>query len=138
MLGINDLKSSNGTYVNRQSISGFYRLHDGDVIRIGQTEMHLAKITDSVAIQKDISGTSLLTRGMVLEAVEDHPIPLNEITEELNTVVDSASAIRLVIDMIKRTMGVDVCEIILAADFKKINMEDPDNLNGTHHPEFLH
>jgi len=128
LLGINDLKSSNGTYVNRQRISGFYRLHDGDVIRIGQTEMHLSKISDSVAIQRDISGTSLLTRGMVLEAVEDHPIPLNEITEELNTVVDSASAIRLVVDMIKRTLGVDVCEIILALDFKKINMEDPDNL----------
>jgi class 3 adenylate cyclase len=128
LLGINDLKSSNGTYVNRQRISGFYRLHDGDVVRIGQTEMHLAKISDAVAIQKDISGTSLLTRGMVLEAVEDHPIPLNEITEELNTVIDSASAIRLVVDMIKRTLGVDSCEIILAADFKNINMENPDNL----------
>ena len=128
MLGINDLKSSNGTYVNRQKISGFYRLHDGDVIRIGQTEMHLAKITDTGAIQKDISGTSLLTRGMVLEAVDEYPIPLNEITEELNTVVDIDSATRLVIDMIKRTMGVDVCEIILASDFKKINMENPDNL----------
>ena len=65
---------------------------------------------------------------MVLEAVDEHPIPLNEITEELNTVVDINSANRLVIDMIKRTMGVDVCEIILAADFKKINMENPDNL----------
>ena len=60
MFGINDLKSSNGTYVNRQKISGFYRLHDGDVIRIGQTEMHLAKITDAGAIQKDISGTTLV------------------------------------------------------------------------------
>jgi len=128
MLGVNDLKSSNGTYVNRQRISGFYRLHDGDVIRIGQTEMHLAKITDVVAVQKDITGTSLLTRGMVLEAVDEHPIPLNEITEELNTVIDMASASRVVIDMIKRTIGVDVCEIILAPDFKKINMENPNNL----------
>jgi len=128
MIGINDLKSSNGTYVNRQKISGFYRLHDGDVIRIGQTEMHLAKMTETAAIQKDITGTSMLTRGMVLEAVDEHPIPLNEITEELNTVIDFDSAIRLVKDMIKRTMVVDVCEIILAADFKKINTENPDNL----------
>ena len=128
MIGINDLKSSNGTYVNRQKISGFYRLHDGDVIRIGQTEMHLAKMTDTAAIQKDITGTSMLTRGMVLEAVDEHPIPLNEITEELNTVIDFDSAIRLVKDMIKRTMLVDVCEILLAADFKKISTENPDHL----------
>jgi class 3 adenylate cyclase len=46
----------------------------------------------------------------------------------LNTVIDFDSAIRLVKDMIKRTMVVDVCEIILAADFKKINTENPDNL----------
>jgi class 3 adenylate cyclase/pSer/pThr/pTyr-binding forkhead associated (FHA) protein len=128
LLGINDLKSSNGTFVNRQRISGFYRLHDGDIIRIGQTEMHLARISDVVSIQKDVTGTSLLTRGMVLEAIDEHPIPLNEITEELNTVVDADSAIRLVTEMVKRTMGVDNCEIILAADFKKINMENPDNL----------
>ena len=128
MLSINDLKSSNGTYINRQKISGFYRLHDGDVIRIGQTEMHLSEITDAVPSQKDISGTTLLSRGLVLEAVDEHPIPLNEITEELNTVVDKDSAAKLVVDMIKRTMGVDVCEMILAADFKTINMENPDNL----------
>ena len=128
LLGINDLKSSNGTYVNRQRISGFYRLHDGDVIRIGQTEMHLAKIADVVTVKTEISGTTLLTRGMVLEAVDEHPIPLNEITEELNTVVDTASVAQLVIDMIKRTMGVDICEIIMAPDFKKINMENPDDL----------
>jgi class 3 adenylate cyclase len=128
MIGINDLKSSNGTYVNRQKISGFYRLHDGDVIRIGQTEMHLAKMTETAAIQKDITGTSMLTRGMVLEAVDEHPIPLNEITEELNTIIDFDSAIRLVKDMIKRTMVVDVCEILLATDFKKINTKNPDNI----------
>ncbi len=129
MIGINDLKSSNGTYVNRQKISGFYRLHDGDVIRIGQTEMHLTKLSETKAVQqKDISGTSILTRGMVLEAVDEHPIPLNEITEELNTVIDIESAIRLVKDMIKRTMVVDVCEILMAADFKKIDMEKSDNL----------
>ena len=128
LLGVNDLKSSNGTYVNHQRISGFYRLHDGDVIRIGQTEMHLAKITDAGTLKNEISGTTLLTRGMVLEAVDEHPIPLNEITEELNTVIDIDSATRLVTDMIKRTMGVDGCEIILAADFKKINMENPEDL----------
>ena len=43
---INDLNSSNGTYVNRHKITGFYRLQSGDVIRIGQTVMYLTKITN--------------------------------------------------------------------------------------------
>ncbi len=128
MVTINDLKSSNGTFVNRQRITRLCRLQNGDVIRIGQTEMHLTKITNTAADQKGISGTRLFTRELILEAVDEHPIPLNEITEKLNTVVDIDSAISLVIDLIKLTMGVDVCEIILAQNFNKINMENADNL----------
>jgi class 3 adenylate cyclase len=125
---INDLKSSNGTYVNRQKITGYYRLQNGDVIRIGQTVMHLTKITDAEAVQKDISGTHLFTRELVLESVEEHPILLNEITEKLNTVDNIDSAISLVTDLIKRSMGVDICEIILAKNFNIMNIEGADNL----------
>jgi len=128
MVTINDLKSSNGTYVNRQKITRLFRLQNGDVIRIGQTVMHLTKITNTTTDQKGITGTRVFTRELVLEAVDEHPIPLNEITEKLNNVVDFDSAISLVIDLIKRTMGVDVCEITLAQNFNKINMEDADNL----------
>ena len=128
MLRIRDLGSSNGTYVNRQKISGYYRLHYGDVIRIGQTEMHLANISNEITAQKTVPGTRAFSRELVLEAIDEHPIPLNEITEELNTVVDIDSATSLVIDVIKRTMEVDVCEIILATDFKKINMGNLDDL----------
>jgi len=125
---INDLKSSNGTYVNRQKITGFYRLQNGDVIRIGQTVMHLTNITNAAADLLGISGTRHFTHELVLESVDEHPILLYEITEKLNTVVNIDSAISLVIDLIKRAMGVDNCEIILAQNFNKINMEGADNL----------
>jgi class 3 adenylate cyclase len=125
---INDLKSSNGTYVNRHRITGFYRLQNGDVIRIGQTVMYLSKISDSAADQKGTTGTHMFTRELVLEAVDEHPILLYEITEKLNTVVDIGSAISLVIDLTKRAMGVDICEVILAQEFNKIKAEGVDNL----------
>ncbi|MGA7194300.1 MAG: adenylate/guanylate cyclase domain-containing protein [Anaerolineales bacterium] len=128
MVTINDLKSSNGTYVNRKKVTRLSRLQNGDVIRIGQTEMRLTKISNVPTDQKGISGTHLFTHELVLEAIDEHPIPLNEITEQLNTVVDTDSAISLIIDLIKRSMGVDVCEITLAQNFNKINMEDADNL----------
>jgi class 3 adenylate cyclase len=128
IIKINDLKSSNGTYVNRQKITGYYRLQNGDVIRIGQTVMHLTKITNLAADQMGISGTRLFTRELVLEAVDEHPILLYEITEKLNTVVNIDSAITLVTDLTKKAMGVDICEIILAKDFNRINMEGADNL----------
>ena len=128
VVSINDLKSSNGTYVNRQKITGFYRLQNGDVIRIGQTVMHLTKITNTPGDQKEISGTRHFTRELVLESVDEHPILLYEITEKLNTVVNIDSAITMVVDLIKRSMGVDVCEVIMAQDFNRVTMEGANNI----------
>jgi class 3 adenylate cyclase/pSer/pThr/pTyr-binding forkhead associated (FHA) protein len=130
MVTINDLKSSNGTYVNRHRITGFFRLQNGDVIRIGQTVMHLTKIPNTATEQKGITGTSLFTRELVLEAVDEHPIPLNEITEKLNTVVDVDSAFSLVSELTKRTIGVDICEVIPAQNFNQIDMENTEDLKA--------
>ncbi len=128
LVTINDLKSSNGTYVNRQRITRLSRLQDGDVIRIGETVMYLTKIAEIPTSQQGISGTRLLTRELVLEALDEHPITLNEITEQLNTVVDVDSAISLVIDLIKRSLGADVCRIVQARDFNKIVLENTEEL----------
>jgi adenylate cyclase len=128
MVTINDLNSSNGTFINRQRISRLSRLQNGDVIRIGQTVMYLTKVDDTPTNRKGVAGTRLFTRELVLEAVDQHPVTLNEITEQLNPVVDVDSAISLVTDLIKRSLGVDVCEIILAQDFNKIAMEKAEDL----------
>ncbi len=34
-----DLGSTNGTFLNGERMDGRHRLHDGDVVRIGQTEL---------------------------------------------------------------------------------------------------
>jgi class 3 adenylate cyclase len=128
MATITDLKSSNGTYINRQRISGVYRLQNDDVIRIGQTVMHLTKISNEAVDPQGISGTHLFNRELVLEAVDDNPMLIYEITEKLNTVVDLESAIVQVIDLTKKAIGVEVCEIILARDFNTYNLESPDGL----------
>jgi class 3 adenylate cyclase len=120
LVTVNDLKSSNGTYINRQKISGFFRMQDGDVIRIGQTVMHLGKVTEKASGDKSITGTRQFTRELVLEAVDEHPIELYEITEKLNSMVDVDSTLNLVAGMLKQALGVDVCEIVLAQDFGKI------------------
>ena len=128
MVTINDLKSSNGTFVNRTKITKLSRLQNGDVIRIGQTEMRLVKLTGELTNPRDVPGTRLFTRELVLEAVDQHPIPLNEITEKLNTVVDSDSTLSLVVELIKRSLDADTCEIVLAKDFHQIdtgNKDDP-------------
>jgi pSer/pThr/pTyr-binding forkhead associated (FHA) protein len=38
-----DLDSTNGTWVNGEQLEGRRRLHDGDVVRIGQTELRFER-----------------------------------------------------------------------------------------------
>jgi pSer/pThr/pTyr-binding forkhead associated (FHA) protein len=38
-----DLDSTNGTFVNGERMNGRHRLHDGDVVRIGQTELRFER-----------------------------------------------------------------------------------------------
>jgi pSer/pThr/pTyr-binding forkhead associated (FHA) protein len=38
-----DLGSTNGTFVNGERMNGRHRLHDGDVVRIGQTELRFER-----------------------------------------------------------------------------------------------
>jgi len=121
LVTVNDLKSSNGTYVNRQKINGFFRLQDADVIRIGQTVMHLSRVTEKSSEASGITGTRQFTRELVLEAVDEHPIQLYEVTEELNSMVDLDATVNMVSALLKKTLGVDICDIILSQDFGKVD-----------------
>jgi class 3 adenylate cyclase len=125
---IKDLRSANGTFVNRSRINGMFRLQNNDVIRIGQTVMNLTKYASDVPGLQSGTGTHLFTRELVLEAVDEHPILLYEMAQKLNTVIDIDSAVEQVVELIKKTMGVDICEVILARDFDKIDMRDLGNL----------
>lgn len=40
---VHDLDSTNGTYVNGEQIRGRSRLHEGDTVRIGETELRLER-----------------------------------------------------------------------------------------------
>lgn len=42
-LWIVDLGSTNGTYVNEQPVNGRERLREGDLVRIGETELRIAR-----------------------------------------------------------------------------------------------
>lgn len=128
LVTIKDLNSSNGTYVNSHRITALLRLQDGDVIRIGQTVMHLARIAETPAARENTDGTQMFSRDLVLEAIDEHPVLLNEIMEKLNTVIDLDTAFRQLNEIVTRTMGVDLCQIILAVDFERFSRQQADGV----------
>ncbi len=117
---IRDLNSTNGTYVNRQRIAGEHTLKSNDVIRIGQVNITAIE-TNGETIRRGLSGTHELNRNLVLESLDQHAILLYEVSRQLNTVLDVESALKEVTILLKRAMGADLCEVILAESFSKLD-----------------
>jgi len=121
---LTDLDSTNGTYVNRQRVSGSCQLHPDDLVRIGMIVLHISHQTGKIRHASTFSGTHRFTRELVLEAVEEHSVLIAEIAQKLNTVLDTASAIQEVTRLMKRSMGVDYCEIMFRRELKFLETSD--------------
>lgn len=121
---LTDLGSTNGTYVNRQRVVGSCHLHPDDLIRIGMIVIHVSHQTGKIRQASNISGTHHFTRELVLESVEEHSLLISEIAQKLNTVLDAQTAVKEVTRMMKRSMGVDYCEIMMRQELKFLETSD--------------
>ncbi len=123
-LTLTDLGSTNGTYVNRQRVVGSCHLHPDDLIRIGTVVIHVSHQTGKIRQAPGINGTHHFTRELVLESVEEHSLLISEIAQKLNTILDTQTAIKEVTQMMKRSMGVDYCEIVQRRELKFLETSD--------------
>ena len=122
-LVIFDLKSTNGTFVNRERLSKPRVLHAGDQIRIGQ-QIVTVSFKDDENTGELVAGfakTRPLTRDLMLQSVDMHAVLLYEVSSRLNTILDLNTAMQEVSDLIRTSMGADKCEIIQAEAFNKLN-----------------
>lgn len=118
-LTLQDLGSTNGTYVNRERITHPVRLSNNDIIRIGG---YLINVTFVNPKEKKPArtGTRPLTRELLLESLDQHAVLMYEVSRQLNTVFDLETALRQVSSLIRRTMGADRCEVITAQQFGQL------------------
>jgi adenylate cyclase len=122
-LTVRDLGSTNGTFVNRERLTQPRRLVSGDEIRIGQ---HVISVDQRETRPKpggagSVPGTSPLTRDFLLESLDRHAVLLSEVAERLTTVLDLDTALREVSLLMRRSMGADKCEVILADRFGRLS-----------------
>lgn len=119
---IQDLGSTNGTFLNRERLTGLRPLRPNDVIRIGQ---HLIELSSWDEQARTISAnrphnTRQLTRDLILESLDQHAVLLAEVATQLNTVMDLPTALSTVSSMMKATMGADRCELLLYSQFDQL------------------
>lgn len=120
LVSIKDLNSTNGTYLNRQRVSGQSAMRSDDSIRIGQAIIHLFDEANTAAHSQNLKSTTRFTRELLLESLDEHAVLLYEISKRMNTITDLHAAMSEVRDMMKRTMSVDDCLVIHHKDFPNI------------------
>src|SRR5258708_4694354 len=108
-LVLRDLGSTNGTFANRERLNQPRRLVNGDEIRIGQ---HVISVDQRDTRPKpdnasSVPGTSPLTRDLLLESLDRHPVLLSEVAERLTTGRDLDPALPEVSLLMRRSMAAD-------------------------------
>jgi adenylate cyclase len=121
LVTVTDLNSTNGTFVNRQRVIGPNPLQHNDSIRIGQVTITITKVETGPQKAQGISGSHRFTRELLLESLDQNAVLLYEVARQLNTVTDIDTALKEVGTLIKRSMGVERCEVVLNKQFPQIN-----------------
>ena len=116
---LQDLSSTNGTYVNRRRLSFTYRLQHLDMIRIGSSTINVV-IRGTEEPVDAIKGPQKFTRERLLEALDHHTVLLYQISERLNTVMNLPECLEEVATLMKQAMGADKCKVILKEQFSEL------------------
>jgi adenylate cyclase len=114
-----DLESTNGTFINRERVRDPILLEHKDVIRIGGTTIDVIQIVTGEKLTDD-SGVHKYTRELVLESLDHHAVLMYEVARQLNTVMDVDTALQEVSRLMKKAMGADRCEVIVAENFSRL------------------
>jgi adenylate cyclase len=119
---LRDLDSTNGTFTNRERITGPYMLQSGDTFRIGEHIFTVQYRDPNPPVQAASThvGTRPLTRDLLLESLDHHAVLLYKIAQQLNTILDVDSALEEVARLIRASLGADRCEVILADRFDRL------------------
>ena len=67
---VNDLNSTNGTFINGEKITGEAPLKPGQILRLGQIELRLEGDGPAAAAKKPVDSTMVMQRGVSLTELE--------------------------------------------------------------------
>ncbi|GAB4578858.1 MAG: adenylate/guanylate cyclase domain-containing protein [Anaerolineales bacterium] len=119
---LQDLRSTNGTYINRNRLSGSTRLNINDVVRIGTILLTLSYLGPTGEnLDSGSLGTRPLTRDLLVESFDQHAALMYEVASQLNTVLDIEMALSKLTQLVQQFLGTDKCEVILANQFHKLH-----------------
>ena len=115
---VQDLGSTNGTFVNGKRIYTSLPLHHEDQVRIGFCLITIIR-ADLQADRNDFAhlARTKVTSELILESIDHYGVLLHEIGKRLINVTDLGEALIEIAGLIKRMIGAEECQIVLADQF---------------------
>ena len=119
---IHDLNSTNGTFINSKRIHDPQTLKHEDQIRIGFCLITIisSKPQSTYIFGNQNTGTKV-TSELILESIDNYGVLLHEVGQRLVNVPDLDNALFEITGLIKRMIGAEECQIVLANNFNRLN-----------------
>jgi len=120
-LVIQDLGSTNGTFVNQKRLTGAKQLNPGDQIRVGYHLANIAKQGEEPEIIDILTqlATQPLTQETLLEAYEQNAVLIYEVANRLTTVLDLEASFQELADFLKTAIGAEHCAVLRSNQFEE-------------------
>jgi len=124
-LNINDLKSSNGTFVNGKRITPSLLLEHGDQIRLGKCLISVKRNdTERLESKKNIlSLTPELSQALLVESIESFGLLLNDLSLQLINVPGKNETIEMISAFIMKMIDATACQIIVKDEFDNLSQK---------------
>ena len=119
---LQDLGSTNGTFINGKRIHTPIILQHDDQVRVGRSliSINYSKFLSSRKQHTPLERTKV-TGELILESIDQYGVLLHEVGQRLVSMPDLSTALNEIADLIKRMIGAETCQIILANNFESLN-----------------
>lgn len=115
---IQDLESTNGTFVNGKRIYQPQELQHEDQIRIGFRVISIIHSEQQPNSKKFArQAKTRVTSELILESIDHYGVLLHDVGQRLVNVPDLSDALTEIAGLIKRMIGAEECQILLANQF---------------------
>jgi len=119
---IRDLNSTNGTFINSKRIHDTQILQHEDQIRIGFCLITIISSEPQPSYKFESQDTrTKVTSELILESIDNYGVLLHEVGQRLVNVPDLDNALFEITGLIKRMIGAEECQIVLANRFSRLN-----------------
>ena len=121
-LTIWDFESTNGTFVNGKRIHKPYVLQHEDQIRIGHSLISVIFSNKIFSPNNHPQHTpTKVTDELILESIDQYGVLLHEIGQRLISMPDLGAALAEIVELVKRMIEAEECQVILADKFENLN-----------------